>query len=619
MQSVHHPYRKVRPLAALLVLILLFISQFAFPRSAHAQQDATLFRSEMQTLYLVNLQRRQAGLAPLAWNAEMTESARWFARDAVEALGPGYCGHSDSLGRNSGQRIRDAGYIGYGSTAENAMCGYLPPENTVQGWLNSPAHRANMLNPDMREFGAGYYRNAAGTGYVVLDLAYDRDYAPVVIDDEALTTVDRTVRLYIYDQDTGDGWGGVGPTLEMMISNSSDFAGAQWEPYAAEKDWTLDAGEGWRTVYVKSRDRLGQVTVVHDSIYLGSSAPDAALSLDYATHVDDGFSLRGLPGGYTHIQFSLNWLADNSDDNFQLLEGQGERVNDAAAVGGGAFRLVGGSGSAMAWSWATSPFGKAAAVAYFRLKVSSNGASQEVVTLSVNDGKNEVAKRSLVGSDFAVAGQYQEFAVPFTPSDAGNGLIVLFVRRSGASDVYWDSTSLYSPPAPFSDPYTFVAANHYYRSSGVQVRLVTPGANGSVTTQFSDPLTAYPHLGMLADDSPVSSPTVHTNPTSVVLSTPSDGSAPPDALVALTCTNCGSATWQASADAPWITVTIVDGQLIVHADPTSLSAGIYTGTITLTIAGRSDIPAVTLPVSLIVGNLEKLFPQHLYMPALARS
>ncbi len=618
MSSARHLYRKDKALAALLVLLPVVVSIVAFPRIAHAQQDAALFRDELQTLFLVNMQRRQIGLAPLAWNAEMSESARWFARDAVETLGPSYCGHSDSLGRNSGQRIHDAGYIGYGSTAENAMCGYLPPDKTVQGWMNSTSHRTNMLNPDMREAGMGYYRNAAGSGYVVLDLAYDRDYAPIVIDDEALVTADRTVRLYIYDQDTGDGWAGVGPTLEMMISNSPDFAGAQWESYVTEKDWTLDAGEGWRTVYVKSRDRLGQVTVVHDSIYLGSTVPDNALSLDYATHVDDGFTLSGLPGGYTHIQFSLNWLADNSDDNFQLLDGQGERVNDAAAVGGGAFRLIGGSGSALAWSWASSPFGKVPAVAYFRLKIGSNSSSQEVVTLSVNDGKNEVAKRSLTGGDFAVPGQYQEFAVPFTPSDAGNGLIVLFVQRSGSSDVFWDSTSMYTPPAPFSNPYTFVAPNRYYRSSGVQVRLVTPGANGQATTQFSDALAAYPHVGTLAVDPPVSSPTVHTNPTSIVLSTPSDGSAPSDALVALTCTNCGSATWQVSDDAGWITVSVANGQLRVHADPTGLGAGIYTGTITLTVAGRSDIPAVTLPVSLIIGNLEVLFPQHLYLPALAR-
>jgi hypothetical protein len=74
----------------------------------------------------------------------------------------------------------------------------------------------------------------------------------------------------------------------------------------------------------------------------------------------------------------------------------------------------------------------------------------------------------------------------------------------------------------------------------------------------------------------------------------------------LSCTNCGSATWQAGADAGWLTVTIVDGQLRVHGDPTGLGAGIFTGTITLTVAGRSDIPAVTLPVSLIIGNLEVL-------------
>ena len=617
MPSVCNLCRKVKALLALLVLLSCVSSIVALPRIAHAQQDSALFRDELQTLYLINLQRRQAGLAPLAWNAEMSEAARWFARDAVETLGPGYCGHSDSLGRNSGQRIHDAGYIGYGATAENAMCGYLPPDRTVQGWLNSSVHRTNMLNPDLREAGMGYYRNSAGSGYVVLDLALDRDYAPVVIDDEALSTADRTVRLYIYDQDTGDGWAGVGPTLDMMISNSPDFAGAQWESYVTEKDWTLDGGEGWRTVYVKSRDRLGQVTVVHDSIYLGSTVPDDALSLDYATHVDDGFTLSGLPGGYTHIQVSINWLADNSDDNFQLLEGQGERVNDASAVGGGAYRLIGGSGSALAWSWATSPFGKVPAVAYFRLKVGSNSSSQEVATLSISDGKNEVAKRSLVGSDFAVANQYQEFAVPFTPSDAGNGLVVLFVRRSSTSDVFWDSTSLYTPPVPFSDPFTYVAPNRYYRSSGVQVRLVTPGVNGQATTQFSDALAAYPHLGKLVDDTPPSSPVVHTNPTSVVISTPSPGSAPADALVALTCTNCGSVTWQVSTSAGWLTATVVDGQLRVHADTGGLGAGIYSGTITLTVAGRSDIPTVTLPVSLIIGNLAVLFPKHLYMPTLA--
>lgn len=617
MLSAKQIHCKVGRCARLFILAPLLIVQLVTPYVAHAQQDATLFREELQLLYLVNLQRRLAGIAPLAWNAEMTESARWFARDAIESLG-GYCGHTDSLGRSPNQRIREAGYTGYGVTAENAMCGYVPPEIAVNSWMNSLGHRTNMLNPDLREAGAGYYRNAAGGGYAVLDLGDDRDYAPLVIDDEALTTADRIVRLYLYDQDTGDGWSGVSATVEMMISNVPDFAESKWEPYVAEKDWTLEAGEGWRTVYVKTRDRLGQTTIVHDSIYLGGRVQDDALALEYATHVDDGFALADLPDGHTHIQFSLNWLSDDSDANFELLDGQGEHINDAAAKGGSAFRLAGGSGSAMAWSWSSSPFGKVPAVAYFRLKVTANGTSQEVATLSVNDGKNEVAKRQLIGTDFAVAGEYQEFAVPFAPSEAGNGLIVLFVRRSGLSDVVWDSTSLYTPPAPFSDPYSFQAPNRYYRSGGVQVRLVTPGENGKPTTSFSDPLAAYPHLARLEDDVVAMPPLARASPTSLILATTSDASSPPDAQVTLTCTGCGNVTWQASSSVAWLTVAIVDGQLRIHADPAGLADGVHSGSVTLTVRDRSDIPPIALPVSLIVGDLASLFPDHVFMPAIVR-
>jgi uncharacterized protein YkwD len=605
-------------LVPLLLLAFLLVAHFAVPNVASAQQDASLFRDELQIVYLVNLERRLAGLAPLAWNAEMTESARWFARDAVETLGPDYCGHTDSLGRSSNQRIREAGYTGYGVTAENAMCGYVLPDTAVRWWMNSPAHRANLLNPDLREAGAGYYLDADGNGYVVLDLGDDRDYAPLVIDNEASTTADRSVSLYLYDQDAGGGWNGVSSTLEVMIANTPDFAGAKWEPYVAENDWTLDEGEGWRTVYVKTRDRLGQTTIVQDSIHLGSAVADDALALEYATHVNDGFTLAGLPSDYTHVQFSLNWLADDSDEHFELLEGQGERINDAAALGGSAFRLAGGSGSAKAWAWSSSPFGKLPAVAYFRLKVADNGSSQEVASLAVSDGKNEVAKRQLVGSDFAVAGQYQEFAVPFAPSEAGNGLIVLTVWRSGSSDIVWDGTSLYTVPAPTSDPYTFQSPNNYYRSSGVQVRLVTPAASGEATTSFSEPLVANPPLGRLDGDSGTPAPVVRANPTSLVLSTASDANPPPNALVALTCTGCGSITWQVTGNAAWITATVVDDQLRVHADPAGLAAGIYNGTITLTIADRPDIPVAVLPVSLIIGNPESLFTDHIFMPAIVR-
>lgn len=48
----------------------------------------------------------------------------------------------------------------------------------------------------------------------------------------------------------------------MMISNSPDFSSATWEPFFAEKEWTLESGEGDRFVYLKFKDDLGNESQV---------------------------------------------------------------------------------------------------------------------------------------------------------------------------------------------------------------------------------------------------------------------------------------------------------------------------------------------------------------------
>jgi uncharacterized protein YkwD len=40
------------------------------------------------------------------------------------------------------------------------------PEGVVAGWMNSPGHRANILNPALKEIGVGYYFLAEDTGEV---------------------------------------------------------------------------------------------------------------------------------------------------------------------------------------------------------------------------------------------------------------------------------------------------------------------------------------------------------------------------------------------------------------------------------------------------------------------
>lgn len=69
------------------------------------------------------------------------------------------------------------------------------------------------------------------------------------INNGADVTTSREVTLNIDASDNGAGVGG------MMVSNRSDFAGAQWEAYSGSRPWVLSSGEaGSRKVYVKVRD-----------------------------------------------------------------------------------------------------------------------------------------------------------------------------------------------------------------------------------------------------------------------------------------------------------------------------------------------------------------------------
>lgn len=71
----------------------------------------------------------------------------------------------------------------------------------------------------------------------------------MVINREAYLTFNRTVSLYVY----GQGW-----ATEMRFSNDGTNWSA-WEPYSANKTWTLSEGEGTQTVYAEIKNGEGTV------------------------------------------------------------------------------------------------------------------------------------------------------------------------------------------------------------------------------------------------------------------------------------------------------------------------------------------------------------------------
>jgi hypothetical protein len=104
------------------------------------------------------------------------------------------------------------------------------------------------------------------------------------------TTVDVTLGLTTND---GTGTG----TTQVLISNTADFAGATPRAYAASIPWTLTAGNGPKTVYVKFIDAVGNVSAsaATDSITLNSQDTTNPNTPGAPKHVLGGALTGGIP------------------------------------------------------------------------------------------------------------------------------------------------------------------------------------------------------------------------------------------------------------------------------------------------------------------------------------
>jgi Ca2+-binding RTX toxin-like protein len=115
-----------------------------------------------QVVALTNQFRAENGLAPLALNAELSNTAQFHSQDMASQ---DYFSHT---GKNGSSPWDRAEMFGYGMTAmgENIAAGQRTPAAVVEGWKNSPGHRANMLNASFTEIGVGYEFLATDTGSV---------------------------------------------------------------------------------------------------------------------------------------------------------------------------------------------------------------------------------------------------------------------------------------------------------------------------------------------------------------------------------------------------------------------------------------------------------------------
>lgn len=131
--------------------------------------SAAMSDIEARVLELMNAERASNGVAPLKVSAALNRAAAWKSGDP-SALPPNFS-HTDSLGRTPvqqppGNRAMDCGYATW--AAENIAFGF-DAEGVVDAWMNSPGHRANILNASYKVAGVGLVGPAWTVNFGVID------------------------------------------------------------------------------------------------------------------------------------------------------------------------------------------------------------------------------------------------------------------------------------------------------------------------------------------------------------------------------------------------------------------------------------------------------------------
>lgn len=101
----------------------------------------------------------QPPASPLQRNVLLERAARGHSLDMAEQ---DYFSHESLDGRTFVDRIAAEGYVG-SPIGENIATGYPTVEAVMNGWMNSPGHCLNIMDPTFRAIGVGY---ASGPGGV---------------------------------------------------------------------------------------------------------------------------------------------------------------------------------------------------------------------------------------------------------------------------------------------------------------------------------------------------------------------------------------------------------------------------------------------------------------------
>lgn len=145
------PYWPYLPLLTILILIVSVLQ----PWSAIFGGKVLPYATEVSINSLLNEtneERQNNKQSELKLNNRLSQAAQAKAKDMVNR---DYWSHNTPEGDAPWVFITQAGYQ-YQKAGENLAYGFLTSDQVVTGWMNSPTHRANVLDKSYREVGFGF-------------------------------------------------------------------------------------------------------------------------------------------------------------------------------------------------------------------------------------------------------------------------------------------------------------------------------------------------------------------------------------------------------------------------------------------------------------------------------
>jgi uncharacterized protein YkwD len=149
----YHPHA-IRPKGLFVALMLLLGIQLAFNFAQTGKLKVLGYAtnvSESALLEFTNNNRARSDVPELTYNAKLAAAAQAKAEHMIEN---NYWSHFSPEGVSPWDFVNDSGYE-YLKAGENLAYGFADSSGIVKGWMDSPPHAANIMDPKFAEVGFG--------------------------------------------------------------------------------------------------------------------------------------------------------------------------------------------------------------------------------------------------------------------------------------------------------------------------------------------------------------------------------------------------------------------------------------------------------------------------------